>query len=136
MGKRWHIPIGGGFSATSRDWPSIGSVVEHQAQHDPTRRERNLPSYAVVPNRLGRIEDAGQYIRPGEYAGWLGRAYNPLTTAIDRRSSADNPYWRTCTDEELRFQIEGLAFAPELQLDRVRARRSLLEQFETQRRAV
>jgi hypothetical protein len=23
-GRRWHIPIGGGFSATPRDWPSMG----------------------------------------------------------------------------------------------------------------
>src|SRR5262245_58183128 len=28
-GKRWHIPIGGGFDATPRDWPSIGSSVEY-----------------------------------------------------------------------------------------------------------
>ena len=32
-GRRWHIPIGGGFNATSRDWPSMGSVTEYMAQH-------------------------------------------------------------------------------------------------------
>jgi hypothetical protein len=25
-GKRWHVPIGAGFSPTPKDWPSIGSV--------------------------------------------------------------------------------------------------------------
>jgi hypothetical protein len=83
-GKRWHIPIGGGFSATPQDWPSFGSVTEYISQRDAQQRSQDLPSYAVVPNWLGRMQDKGQYVRPGEYAGWLGRAYNPLTTKIDR----------------------------------------------------
>jgi hypothetical protein len=136
-GKRWHIPIGGGFNATSRDWPSMGSVVEYLAQRDPRRRERDLPSYAVVPSRLGHLEDRGQYLRPGEYAGWLGQANNPLTTrAMNKRDNNDNPFWRFCTDDEMNFQIDGLAFPPDLQLDRVNSRRSLLDQFESQRRGV
>ena len=130
-GKRWHIPVGGGFNATPRDWPSMGSVVECLSQrHD---RVRDLPAYAVVPNRLGKLEDAGQYLRPGEYAGWLGRAYNPFTTSIDKRNRTDNPYWRNCTDEELNFQIEGLVPPSELQLDRIGQRQTLLNQFEAQR---
>jgi Protein of unknown function (DUF1501) len=133
-GKRWHIPIGGGFSATPRDWPSMGSVVECLSQRHGLSHD--LPSYAVVPNRLGKLEDAGQYIRPGEYAGWLGRAYNPFTTSIEKRNRTDNPYWRECTDEELSFQIEGLVPPRELQFDRINGRQSLLDQFETQRRQI
>ncbi len=133
-GKRWHIPIGGGFSATPRDWPSMGSVVECLSQRQGLSRD--LPSYAVVPNRLGKLEDAGQYIRPGEYAGWLGRAFNPFTTSIEKRSRTDNPYWRNCTEEELNFQIEGLVPPRELQLDRIGQRQSLLDQFEAQRRQI
>jgi hypothetical protein len=34
-GKQWSIPIGGGFNATPRDWPSMGSVVEYLSQHEP-----------------------------------------------------------------------------------------------------
>src|SRR5262245_2230601 len=34
-GKQWPIPIGGGFNATPRDWPSMGSVVEYLSQHQP-----------------------------------------------------------------------------------------------------
>jgi len=132
-GRRWHIPIGGGFSATPRDWPSMGSVVEY-LERAAAGRDRDLPSYTVVPSRLGRLEDRGQYIRPGEYAGWLGRAYNPLTTvAINRRDNNDNPYFRACSDDELNFQIEGLVPAAELALDRIGTRRSLLDQFEQQR---
>src|SRR5712691_2026034 len=84
-GRRWHVPIGGGFDATPRDWPSMGSVVEYLAQRGAGGAARRLPAYAVVPNYLGRLEQAGQYRRPGEYAGWLGRNYNPLATSVDKK---------------------------------------------------
>lgn len=132
-GKRWHVPIGGGFNPTPQDWPSIGAVVEYlQQQRDGM--DRPLPSYMVVPNCLGRLEQAGQYIRPGEYAGWLGQRYNPVTTQIDKKSPTDNPYWRDCSDDELTYQIAGMAAREGLNLDRHRARQSLLEQFDDQRR--
>jgi hypothetical protein len=132
-GHRWHVPIGGGFSPTPNDWPSIGSVVEYteQRRHGGSS---DLPAYAVLPNSLGRLQEAGQYPRPGEHAGWLGRAYNPLTTAVDKRDLQDNPYWRDCTDEELRFQIAGQSSAAEVRLDRLQRRRGLLEQFDAERR--
>jgi hypothetical protein len=129
-GRRWHVPIGGGFNSTPKDWPSIGSVVEYVEQHSPGGLDRDLPNYVVLPNRLGRLEEQGQYIRLGEYAGWLGRAYNPLTTTVDKRNLQDNPYWRDCSDEELTFQVQGQTPPKELRLDRLSARRSLLEQFD------
>lgn len=127
-GKRWHVPVGGGFSATPQDWPSMGSVVEYLAQRSPGDLTRNMPAYAALPNWLGRLQDKGQYRRPGQYGGWIGDSFNPLTTAIDKRNDADNPYWRDCTDQELTFQMEGLA--PELEVGRIRERVTLLEQFE------
>ena len=133
-GRRWHVPVGGGFNATSKDWPSIGSVVEYVEQHAPGGLQRDLPSYVVLPNRLGGLEQEGQYIRPGEYAGWLGRAYNPLTTGVEKRDLKDNPYWRDCSDEELAFQIQGQSPAKELRLDRLSSRRTLLEQLDQGRR--
>ena len=135
-GKRWHLPIGGGFDATPRDWPSIGSVVEYVAQQSAPPGTTSLPRYAVVPNRLGRLEQSGQYLRPGEYAGWLGRAYNPLTTVIDKRNLADNPYWRDCPDAELNYAIDGLVRPGEVTLDRANGRQSLLGQFDAARRSL
>jgi hypothetical protein len=135
-GRRWHVPIGGGFDATPKDWPSMGSVVEYFTQHGADTTRRDLPGYAVVPARLGHLEQAGQYLRPGEYAGWLGRAYNPLATRIDKKDLKDNPYWRDCNDEELTFRIAGLDATPGLELDRIGARGSLLEQLDTARRAL
>ena len=127
-GRRWHVPIGGGFSPTPKDWPSMGSVVEYVGQQ--THGLNNaMPSYMVLPNSLGRLQEAGQYPRPGEHAGWMGQRYNPLTTKIEKKSLTDNPYWRDCSDEELNFQISGLSGQEGLTLDRMQARQSLLHQF-------
>ncbi|HTI50858.1 MAG TPA: DUF1501 domain-containing protein, partial [Planctomycetaceae bacterium] len=132
-GKRWHVPIGGGFSPTPKDWPSLGSIVEYVDQQQRGLASP-LPSYMVVPNSLGRLQEAGQYPRPGEHAGWLGQRYNPLTTQIDKKSLTDNPYWRDCSDEELTFQIAGMSLREGLTVDRQRARQSLLERFDIERR--
>ena len=37
-GHPWHVPIGGGFNATPRDWPAIGSIVEYLGQRAPDRK--------------------------------------------------------------------------------------------------
>lgn len=132
-GRRWHVPIGGGFSPTPKDWPSIGSIVEYVDQQK-SGLSSPLPSYMVVPNSLGRLQEMGQYPRPGEHAGWLGQRYNPLTTQIDKKSVTDNPYWRDCSDEELNYQIAGMAAREGITLDRQRTRQSLLEQFDIERR--
>lgn len=129
-GHRWQVPIGGGFSASAKDWPSVGSVVEFVSQSRGPVDRRNLPSYVVLPNWLGSLQEKGQYRRPGEYAGWLGRGYDPLTTNIQKRDLSDNPYWRDCSDDELKFEIQGLVTQAELALDRLNRRRSLLNQFD------
>ncbi|CAN5144352.1 DUF1501 domain-containing protein [soil metagenome] len=134
-GKRWHLPIGGGFNATAIDWPSMGSMVEF-SDRQKSSKQREMPSYVVVPNSLGRLEESGQYKRPGEYAGWLGRTFNPLTTTVDKKNLQDNPYWRDCTDQELTFQIEGLISPQELSPTRIRNRQSLLEQLDGARRSL
>jgi hypothetical protein len=133
-GKMWHVPIGGGFNPTPKDWPAMGSVVEYLAQLKQERSVRGLPAYAVVPNSLGRLQESGQYLRPGEHAGWLGRRFNPLTTVVDKKDLQDNPYWRDCREQELTFEVEGLAPGEGLRVDRMNRRVSLLRQFDNQRR--
>lgn len=130
-GKRWHLPVGGGFSATPEDWPSMGAVVEYLSQQEPLGMERDLASSMVLPNWLGRLQDKGQYRRPGQYGGWLGSAYHPMTTVVNKRDDKDNPYWRDCTDDELTYEIEGLK--PVLPLGRIGERATLLDQFEAVR---
>ncbi|VTS04500.1 DUF1501 domain-containing protein [Tuwongella immobilis] len=133
-GHVWHVPIGGGFSPTPKDWPSIGSVVEYLAQQRSLNRP--MPDYFVLPNSLGQLQQAGQFPRPGEHAGWLGQRYNPLTTRIGKRSLTDNPYWRNCTDDELNFQIPGMTPRAELNGPRLQDRQSLLSAFDAMQQQV
>jgi uncharacterized protein (DUF1501 family) len=135
-GHRWHVNIGGGFNVTPQDWPSMGSVVEYLSHKE--QAARNMSSYAVVPNSLGRLQTYKVRLeRPGETAGWLGRGYDPLTTRVDKKQDGkDNPYWRDMTDEELTFQIEGLVGPSALTLDRLNQRRNLLDQFDAGQKSI
>lgn len=133
-GHRWQVPVGGGFVATPQDWPSMGAVTQWHAQQ-AGQGQTGLPAAAVLPNWLGRLQEAGQYRRPGEYAGWLGQAYRPLTTSVDKKNLQDNPYFRDCTDKELTFGIDGLDDAAGLQIDRLDRRMNLLDQFDQARRS-
>jgi hypothetical protein len=133
-GHRWQVPIRGGFSATINDWPSMGSVVEYLSLREATAESRGLPNYVVLPNWLGALQEKGQYRRPGQYGGWLGRGYDPLNTNIQKRNLTDNPYWRDCTDEELTFEIQGLVSRQQLTIDRLNKRSSLLKQFDAELR--
>ena len=135
-GHRWHVPIGGGFAATSKDWPSMGSVVEYLSQHTAGGLSRSLPSYVCLPNWLGALQEKGQYRRPGQYGGWLGSGFAPLTTDIQKQSLQDNPYWRDCRDEELHYEIQGLVKHQQMTLDRLNRRNSLLVQYDQQLRSV
>src|SRR5262245_13171381 len=76
-GHPWHIPIGGGFNATPKDWPAMGSIVEYTDQHAVAGQQRDIPSYVYLPNRHGHLENYSSKLdRPGQYAGWLGRGYD------------------------------------------------------------
>lgn len=134
-GHPWHVPIGGGFNATDKDWPAMGSVVEYLDQQHERPGDRALSSYVYVPNRMGHLQTYSTRLdRPGQYAGWLGRGYDAMATDIRKRDAKDNPYFRDCTDDELDFRLQGMATGPELTLDRLRHRQSLLEQFDVERR--
>jgi hypothetical protein len=114
--------------ATEKDWPAMGSVVEYL---DRRETRRDFPSYVYLPNPLGHIQG---YDRSGQYAGWLGRTYNALATNVRKRDANDNPYFRDCQDGELDFRIQGVEARPELTLDRLSSRSSLLQQFDAARR--
>lgn len=136
-GHPWHVPIGMGFNATEKDWPSMGSLVEYFAARSPTATPAEVPNYVVLPNLLGALQEfSTRLVRPGCYGGWLGRGYDPLATEIGKRDPKDNPFFRPCTDDELDFRIKGLARDAELSLDRLDRRKTLLEQFDAARRTL
>jgi len=117
-------------AATDKDWPAFGSVISYLDAHR-NGRPNPFPPYVYLPRLLGHF--AGYDIN-GQYAGWLGKQWNPLATHIRKRHPLDNPYFRDCTDEELDFRLAGLDPLPEITLDRLDQRRSLLKQFDAQRR--
>src|SRR5487761_1635105 len=133
-GHPWHVPIGGGFNATEKDWPAMGSIVEYVDQQ-AAGPQRSIPSYVYLPNGLGHLQTYSVRLdRPGQYAGWLGRGYDALATDIRKRDDNDNPFFRDCSDDELDFRIKGLATDPELTVDRLGHRQSLLDDFDAARR--
>jgi len=125
-GRPWHLPATV-FNATDQDWPAMGSVVEYLDQHAPGGDRRDIPSYVYLPTPLGHLQG---YDYAGQYAGWLGRAYNPVATNFRRRDKQDNPYFRDLTDNEFNLKIQGLETQPEMTLDRLDSRRRLVEQFD------
>jgi len=129
-GMPWHLPETI-FNASEQDWPAMGSVVEYLDRHAPGGDRRVMPGYVYLPAPLGHLQG---YDYPGQYAGWLGRAYNALATDFRRLDKKDNPYFRDVTDKEFNLQIQGLEMQPEMSLNRLDRRRRLVEQFDAQRR--
>ncbi|MFN0054521.1 MAG: DUF1501 domain-containing protein [Planctomycetales bacterium] len=52
------------------DWPCLGSAVASRLPADP-----ELPGLVQLPARSGEVTN---YINPGQFAGWLGPAWEPL----------------------------------------------------------
>jgi hypothetical protein len=110
--------------------PSMGSVCEYLRQTGRAgKRPVDLPDYVYMPCYLGW----GQSIRrPGPYAGFLGKQYDPLytecTPALDRG--------KTCLPGQPQY-VRGVPRLPDatleagITLDRLRGRRGLLGQFES-----
>ena len=69
-------------NAAPNDWPAMGSVVEYLDRRAAGVNPRRMPSYVYLPNRHGEIQLGGRYDRLGQYAGWLGREYNAMSTRI------------------------------------------------------
>ena len=134
-GHKWTRSAENGSDVNARptDWPAMGSVVEYVSQHSADHATRAFPDYVYLPNNLGHLQG---YDRTGQYAGWLGNAYDALATDIRRRNKSDNPFFRECTDKELDFRIKGLVPRTEMPLDRLDRRRSLIEQFDASRRFI
>ena len=118
-------------AATNVDWPAFGSVISYLDHQASPTGQLDFPPYIYLPQRLGHY--AGYDIN-GQYAGWLGKAYDPMATAIPKQHPQDNPFFRDCTDKELDFRLTGLDPLPGITLDRLNTRQRLLTQLESRRR--
>ena len=127
-----------------KHWPYIGSVVDYL-------EKRKHPAAKAVPDNIAlpwqfSSKRKGEVPRAGPYAAWLGNAHNPHFTEFigtaNRKITKtlttstiefDEPY--VGIDEDCRFTLgEATQLPPEITVDRLDSRRSLLEQFEQSRK--
>jgi hypothetical protein len=129
-------------------WPFIGSVVDHIVGRQTTVNgigKSPVPRNIVFPWAFSS-QRVGEVARAGPYGGFLGQAFDPTCTEFvgrgttkARKTLADKVWedaepYRGITPDS-RFQLSDVSnLAPELTLDRLNGRRSLLEQIEQFRR--
>jgi hypothetical protein len=142
----------------ARHWPFIGSVVDYLRRANEPQNERltNEPSAfrgRAVPDNIAlpfhfSSQRVGEVPRAGPYAAFLGNAYNPLwtdfrgqanakiTKTLDNRTiEFDEPY--VGITPESSFELADAArVTPDLTIDRLDRRRSLLQQFDQARARV
>lgn len=118
--------------------PSIGSVCEYLRQNTaPTTGSSSagLPDYVYLPCYLGW----GQAIRrPGPYAGFLGKRFDPLFTECNPIGDADAPAAAPGRPRVVRGEpfLPDSVLPTELTIDRFNQRRTLLEQVDDEVRRV
>jgi hypothetical protein len=98
-------------NASATDFPHPGSVVDYL-----DRDERKVPPFVSLPTMIAD----GPFRTPGEFAGFLGKIYDPLWVLADPNA----------TD----FNVEQLTLPGELDVERVHERSSILRQLDAQSR--
>jgi hypothetical protein len=110
-----------GLTATPSDHPNLGSLV---ARFTPAirwsgkggKQRGSMPPFVSLPQL---ISDVGN-LTPGQFAGFLGRKFDPLAVTKDP-SAAD-------------FSVEDLTLRPEVSPSRLGGRRTLLREVDAQLR--
>jgi len=110
--------------AKPTDHPSLGAVMQYAGL-----RSRDVPSYIWMPTHPGHSQ--GKY-RAGPYGGFLGSQFDPMFTSyspsfteIEGRNSHINPAVPIASPT-----LSGLETLPDINLQRMTHRRSLLEKFD------
>jgi hypothetical protein len=130
-----------------RHWPFFGSVVDYLAQQrDPLAAPPAMPRNVGLPFQFS--SRSPEFQRGGPYGGFLGRAYNPVWTEFEGEAKQTIERWRGDQDVPVKepyaaissdghFTVSDSArLRPELTLDRLNTRRTLLEQLDDGRRAL
>ena len=128
----------------SRHWPYIGSVLDFLAEQKGNSRTVGVPSSMGLPFKFS--SRCAEFQRGGPYGGFLGAKYDPVWTEFEGASTRRVDRWRGNRDQNVddpflgisprdRFVVSGEAkLPPEITLDRLDRRRTLLEQLDAQRR--
>jgi hypothetical protein len=123
-----------------RHWPFFGSVVEF-VERD--RHRGAVPSNIALPFRFSS-KRTGEVHRAGPYGAFLGSQFDPLWTEFQGTANKgirktlqqqvfDGPDPYVGIAEGATFSVPAAELQPELTLDRLDRRRTLLEQLNEQR---
>jgi hypothetical protein len=116
-------------SARDTDPPSMGSVCLYHEETVLGKKPGELSSYVYLPCPLGWGEGKR---KPGPGAGFLGHRYDPLITECT--AYLDRPMKKSDDMQPVRGEplFKDLDRSPDLTLDRLSTRRSLLRQLDDQ----
>ena len=109
------------------DHPSIGSVMQYAGI-----RANGIPSYVWMPAHPGHSQGNR---RAGPYGGFLGRQYDPVFTSYEAKfaKQTENRDAKTNPPTPIAdVELPLLDRLPEIALDRLSRRRTLLQQFDDQ----
>jgi hypothetical protein len=129
----------------ARHWPFLGSVVAYLDRKARGGKRPAVPGNIALPWMFSS-QRTGEVARAGPYAAFLGTAFNPIWTTFrgtatvrtvktlaGQKLEVAEPYMGISPDAKFEVSAGGERPA-ELTLDRLDARRSLLEQFDSGRR--
>jgi hypothetical protein len=95
------------LNASATDFPHPGSIIDYLDQ-----AERDVPTFVSLPTMIAD----GPFRTPGEFAGLLGKMYDPLWVLKDPNSKD--------------FGVEELTLPSEVNVERVTDRRAILEDLD------
>lgn len=128
-----------------RHWPFIGSVVEYLEHQRGKGKRREVPGNLALPFPFS-TQRTGEVHRAGPYGAFLGSAYNPIWTTFEGKATVKTT--KTLAGQTLEVMEPYMGIGPEgrfrittgdhdtggLTLDRLDARRTLMEQMDQRRR--
>jgi hypothetical protein len=126
-----------------QNWPFFGSVLDF-LERQRNDRPREIPANIALPFKFSsRLPGLN---RGGPYGGFLGRAHDPVWTEFEGQATRTIQRWTGSRDQAVADPYAGVTpdgrflfsraatLPPEITLDRLDGRRSLLEQLEQGRR--
>jgi hypothetical protein len=105
-------------------WPFMGGALEYLADRAaPAGGRRGVPGNVLLPWMQSSRSRPNK--RAGTFGGFLGNGYDPIWAEFEGEAPLENPYHGITPEGKFEF-----ALSPEVTLDALDRRRSLLAQFE------
>ncbi len=127
-----------------RHHPYFGSVVQYLERNITAGRPIDIPQNVALPFPFSS-QRVGEVSRAGPYASFLGSTFNPSWTEYlgkstgtvqktlrDMKVDVPDPY--VACDADSHFRFSSTVPLPEVTVDRLNRRRTLLDQFDQGRR--